>query len=428
MSAPSVAVVGAGAAGLVAAAFAAASGATTTLIERTRDGGRKILISGGGRCNVLPSVLAPERFVTDSPPHLLRAMLRAWPLHEQRNFFEQDLEIPLALEEQSGKLFPRSNRARDVRDGLVAFARAKGVEIQFETTVTDVSRGPGGLTLATSNGDLQFDRVVLATGGLSVPATGSDGIGLTIAQRLGHAMVETYPALAPLLARDEAHASLSGVSLNVRLRVKSGPRGPGSGGLAHGSQGARITESSGGFLFTHRGYSGPSVLDISHLTERGNQPTIRAQWSTLTAADWAAEFDARSASVSAILARHIPARLGERLMKESGIALDRRTSNFTRAERLGLIDRLTAYPLPWSGSEGYKKAEVTGGGVALSGVDPKSLESKTVPGLYLCGEMLDAFGPIGGHNFSWAWATGRAAGLAAAVDRPTMGEQPENDR
>src|SRR5829696_2805708 len=139
MSAPSVAVVGAGAAGLVAAAFAAAAGTKTILLERTKDGGRKILISGGGRCNVLPSALAPERFVTDSAAHLLRNMLRAWPLHEHRGFFENDLQIPLALEEESGKLFPRSNKAKDVRDALVAFARSKGVEIQFDTSVTDLN-------------------------------------------------------------------------------------------------------------------------------------------------------------------------------------------------------------------------------------------------------------------------------------------------
>lgn len=417
----SVAVVGAGAAGLVAASFAAAAGASVTLLERTKDGGRKILISGGGRCNVLPSVLAPERFVTDSPAHLLRGMLRAWPLHEQREFFERDLDIPLALEEESGKLFPRSNRARDIRDGLVAHARARGVEIRFDTTVSDVSRNGSAFTIATSSGDLQFDRVVLATGGLSVPATGSDGTGLTIAQRLGHSMVGTYPALAPLLAKNDVHASLAGVSLNVRLRAKIG---------------ARTVESFGGFLFTHRGYSGPSVLDLSHLTERGQAPVIRAQWSPLTAADWQTEFDARSASVAAILGRHIPARLAEQLMIDAGVLLDRRTSSFTREERIRLIEMLTAYPLPWSGSEGYKKAEVTGGGVALSEVDPKTLESKRVAGLYLCGEMLDAFGPIGGHNFSWAWATGRAAGLGAAVegrtpvgpDRRTSVEPPEHPR
>jgi predicted Rossmann fold flavoprotein len=405
--------VGAGAAGLVAASFAAASGAKTILLERTKDGGRKILVSGGGRCNVLPSALAPERFVSDAPAHLLRSMLRSWPLHEQRAFFERDLEIPLALEEESGKLFPLSNRARDIRDGLVAFAQAKGVEIRFETTVNDLVAIDRGFRIATSTGDLECDAVVLATGGLSVPATGSDGIGLAIATKLGHGMVETYPALAPLLAKDNTHVSLSGVSLDVRLRAKSG---------------SKITESFGGFLFTHRGYSGPSVLDVSHLTERGQSPVIRAQWSTLSAADWESEFEARSLSVSTILARHIPARLAEQLMIEAGVLLDRRTSSFTRSERLRLIDLLTAYPLPWSGNEGYKKAEVTGGGVALSEVDPKSLESKRVPGLYLCGEMLDAFGPIGGHNFSWAWATGRTAGIAAAVDRRTAVARPENDR
>ena len=402
MSAPSVAVIGAGAAGLVAAAFAASAGARVTLIERTKDGGRKILISGGGRCNVLPSTAAADRFVTDSPAHLLRGMLRAWPLHEQRAFFETDLQIPLALEEESGKLFPRSNKAKDVRDALVAFARSKGVEIRFDTTVTDLTVGhppSGGLfTLDTSSGDLNVDRVVIATGGLSVPATGSDGIGLDIARRLGHRMIDTYPALAPLLGSDESHASLSGVSLNVRLRAKIG---------------SKSTETFGGFLFTHRGYSGPSVLDISHLTARGDNPTIRAQWSARTAAEWTTDLDAPSASVSAILARHIPARLGDHLMIEAGLPEDRRTSSLKRSERLALIDALTAYPLPWSGNEGYKKAEVTGGGVALGEVDPKTLESKRVAGLYLCGEMLDAFGPIGGHNFSWAWATGRAAGLAA---------------
>ena len=399
MSKPSVAVIGGGAAGLVAASFAAASGAKTMLLERTKDGGRKILISGGGRCNVLPSVLAPERFVTDSPAHLLRGMLRAWPLHEQREFFERDLNIPLALEEDSGKLFPRSNRARDIRDGLVAYARDNGVEIRFDTTVTDLSGSGAGFTIATSNGDQQCDRIVLATGGLSVPATGSDGLGLAVAQRLGHVMVDTYPALAPLLAKDEVHASLAGVSLNVRLRGRSG---------------SKTIDSVGGFLFTHRGYSGPSVLDISHLTERGAGPTIRAQWSTLSAAEWETEFDARSVSVSTILSRHIPARLAEQLMIEAGVLLDRRTSSFTRSERIRLIEMLTSYALPWSGNEGYKKAEVTGGGVALAEVDPKTLESKRIPGLYLCGEMLDAFGPIGGHNFSWAWATGRAAGLACS--------------
>jgi predicted Rossmann fold flavoprotein len=392
---PSVVVVGAGAAGLVAAAFAAAGGAKVTLIERTKDGGRKILISGGGRCNVLPSVATPERFVTDSPPHLLRAMLRSWPLHEQHAFFEHDLGIPLVLEEESGKLFPRSNRARDVRDALVTFAGARGVDLQFGTTVTNVSRAARGLAVETSGGTIECDRVVLATGGLSVPATGSDGIGLRIAKALGHDLVETYPALAPLLAGDDRHAALSGVSLNVRLRAKDG---------------SQSTETSGGFLFTHRGYSGPSVLDISHVTARGASPAIRVQWAAVGDEELMA---GSGDSVAVILSRHIPARLAEQLMTECGIPFDRRTSSLKRTERVALVNALTSYPLPWSGNEGYKKAEVTGGGISLADVDLKTLESRKVEGLYLCGEMLDAFGPIGGHNFSWAWSTGRAAGLAA---------------
>jgi predicted Rossmann fold flavoprotein len=390
--------VGAGAAGLVAAGFAAAAGATVTLIERTKDGGRKILISGGGRCNVLPSVAAPERFVTNSPPQLLRGMLRAWPLHEQRAFFERDLGVPLEREAESGKLFPRSDRARDVRDALVTFAREKGADLRFGVTVTGLSRGERGFTLDTSSGPLEAGRVILATGGLSVPATGSDGIGLRVAEALGHELVDPYPALTPILAGGAGgnlHAALSGISLNVRLRSRDG---------------AHDIETHGGFLFTHRGYSGPSVLDISHVTARGEMPAIRAQWTAITDDDLMKD---AGDSVAAILARRIPTRLAEQLMTECGVPLDRRTSSLKRSERLALIDALTSYPLPWSGNEGYKKAEVTGGGVALDEVDAKTLESKKVPGLYLCGEMLDAFGPIGGHNFSWAWATGRAAGLAA---------------
>ena len=399
----SVVVVGAGAAGLIAAGFAASQGGRVTLIERTKDGGRKILISGGGRCNVLPSVLAPERFVTESPSHLLRAMLRAWPLHEQRAFFEHDLQIPLALEEESGKLFPRSNRAGDVRDGLLAFAGRHGVETQFNVTVHAVARAAGGFSIDTSSGAINCDRIVLATGGLSVPATGSDGIGLRIARELGHHIVDTYPALTPLLASGGRHASLSGLSVDVRLRARE-----------HN----RAIETHGGFLFTHRGYSGPSVLDISHVTARNETPIIRAQWTSLSADQWNQMLTQKpDTTIAALLSRQVPARLGEQLMIESGIPLDRRTSSLKRTERTAIVEALTAYPLPWTGNEGYKKAEVTGGGVALGEVDTKTLESRKVKGLYLCGEMLDAFGPIGGHNFAWAWATGRAAGLAAGAAR-----------
>jgi hypothetical protein len=390
---PDTVVVGAGAAGIVAAIFASA-GSAVTVIERTRDGGRKILISGGGRCNILPVALQPERFVTESPTHLLRGMLRAWPLAEQREFFERDVGIPLTLEVGTGKLFPVSGRAKDVRDGLIEVARRRGVQFRWDTSLTGLAPSSRGWRVQTTRGEIDARAVVLATGGLSVPKTGSDGTGLDLATRLGHSLHDTYPALTPLLAEPATFASLSGVSLNVRLRAKV--RG-------------KSAEASGGFLFTHRGYSGPGVLDISHVTARGGSPPIRVQWAVLIAD----ELTGRDEGVAAILSRKVPSRLAEQLMRECGVPPDRRTSGLTRDERNLLIEAVTSYALPWSGNEGYKKAEVTGGGVALTAVDPKTLESRTVKGLYLCGEMLDAFGPIGGHNFCWAWSTGRTAGIAA---------------
>jgi hypothetical protein len=406
---PSVVVVGAGAAGLAAAIFAADRG-PVAVIERTRDGGRKILISGGGRCNVLPAALEPDRFVTESPARLLRAMLRAWPLAGQREFFERDVGVPLALEAESAKLFPVSNRARDVRDGLIALARRKGVEFQWDTSLTGLSPAADGWRVGTTGGAIDARAVVLATGGLSVPATGSDGTGLQIAARLGHVVHDTYPALTPLTAEPAPHAALSGLSLPVRLRAKW--------------QG-KVTEATGGFLFTHRGYSGPAVLDVSHVAVRSrmtdgaagaadDRAVLRVAWSTLDPDVWQAELAESVGLAVTAVARRLPRRLAERLLEEAGVPADRRAADLRRGERVALIDALTAYVLPWTGDEGYRKAEVTGGGVSLDDVDPRTLESRRHPGLYLCGEMLDAFGPIGGHNFAWAWATGRSAGLGAA--------------
>lgn len=393
-------VIGAGAAGLMAAIFAARAGRDVLLLERTADGGRKILISGGGRCNVLPSQLAPERFVTDSAPHIMRGLLRSWPLAEQRAFFERDLRVPLVLEE-TGKLFPASNRARDVRDALVQHARDLRVRVQFNTALNALERTNGSWTVQTSAGQVSADRVVLATGGLSVPSTGSDGTGLRLVERLGHRLVTVYPALTPLVASPPVHGDLSGVSLAVALRARSAPAE------------RKVLETSGGFVFTHRGYSGPAVLDVSHVAARSRDAVIRVHWAAVAASAWERLFAQGSALVSTIVASHLPQRLAGRLLHESGVPPDRRASELRRGERIALVGALTAYRLPWTGNEGFKKAEVTGGGVALDEVDSRTLESRRQPGLYLCGEILDAFGPIGGHNFAWAWSTGRLAGLAA---------------
>ena len=401
----------------MAAHFAAAGGARVTVLETTADGGRKILISGGGRCNVLPSVAAPERYVTQSSPRVLRRILRSWPLPEQREFFEERLGLPLRLEPETGKLFPVSNRARDVRDRLVEAARRAGADFRFGVRAEGL-RPPeaegrqwrihlaGGETVAA-------DRVVVATGGLSVPKTGSDGAGFGWMEALGHRVHTPYPALTPLTGPAE-HAELAGVSLEVTLQARGvRPR----------------FSTTGGFLFTHRGYSGPTVLDASHLAilsaRGGGRQALTVRWTDWDEERWDQDLrEARSGLVGPRVADRLPSRLARRLVDEAEVPWDRALARLERDERRRLVSHLAAYTLPWTGDEGYKKAEVTGGGVALDQVDPGTLESRHSPGLYLCGEILDAFGPIGGHNFLWAWATGRAAGRAAAVGRLASDRPP----
>lgn len=401
---PHVIVVGAGAAGFMAAIAARGAGARVTVLESTADGGRKILISGGGRCNVLPADAAPERFVSDSPRTLVRALLGGWPLREQTRFFANEAGVPLALEAESGKLFPASNRAKDVRDGLAAVAAARGVAFRFRSPVSGIRPVNGTWLLDTPGGPVTADRVVLATGGLSVPATGSDGAGLGCVRALGHVVHPTYAALTPLRAVPAVHVGLAGVSLDVAIEAVS----------------ARERASArGGFLFTHRGYSGPSVLDISHVAVRsqwaGAAPaSVRVAWTDLDRAAWTRHLSNARGLVVTAVAAHVPQRLAEALVRESEIAPSRTCTQMRREERERLLECLTSYPLPWTGDEGYRTAEVTGGGVALDEVHRATLESKRAPGLHLCGELLDAFGPIGGHNFNWAWSTGWMAGLGAA--------------
>ncbi|MBK8248995.1 MAG: aminoacetone oxidase family FAD-binding enzyme [Gemmatimonadetes bacterium] len=401
-----VIVVGAGAAGTMAAIFAAASGAETVLVEGTRDGGRKILISGGGRCNVLPMVADESRFVTDSSPHSLRKFLRAWPLHEQRAFFEHTIGIPLVEEVASGKIFPASHKARDIRDGLLNHARACGVGMIMQTRMVDAAPRDGRWLVSLDTGaSLEADALVLATGGRSVPNTGSDGMGLDLLGRLGHVVHPTYAALTPLLDAHGTFADLAGVSLAVSLVAKSD---------------RFVAASSGGFLFTHQGYSGPSVLDVSHVVSRAHRghsgpATVHVQWTTLGDAEWEAALRPHGArTVTGALRAELPDRLAAALLHRAAVDPARQLAELRREEKARIIETLVRGVLPCTGDDGYRKAEVTGGGASLGEVHPRTLESRRHPGLYLCGELLDAFGPIGGYNFLWAWATGRTAGTAAA--------------
>ena len=419
--------IGAGAAGFAAAIFAARSGRShvrsglrVLLLERTRDGGRKILMSGGGRCNVLPSAIEPSQFVTASSPHTLKKLLLSWPLQEQRRFFEEELDLPLALEPETGKLFPVSNKSRDVRDRLRDMAERDGAELRFDSYVTGLEAESRtlGKADATAHPDqaawrirlqggaeIRAARVVIATGGLSVPATGSDGTGLDLVRRLGHTIHDTYPALTPLTAEPHRYAALTGISLPVTIEAP-GPK--------------RKLVTSGGFLFTHKGYSGPAVLNVSHLAvlsrrSGGDPQKIYVRWTTSDGEQWDRILRQGEGTLLGLLRPHLPARLAETLLEVAGIDGRTQRSRLRREERLRLVEALTRHALPWTGDEGYKRAEVTGGGVALNEIDPRTMESRLCPGLFLCGEILDAFGPIGGYNFAWAWATGRAAGLGAAL-------------
>ena len=406
-----VVVIGAGAAGSMAAIFAAATGAHTTLLERTRDGGRKILISGGGRCNVLPMRVDESRFVTDSSPNALRKLLRSWPLAEQVAFFEHELRLPLAEEPESAKYFPLSNRARDVRDGLLAYARRSGATLRMETQVAGFHPFEGGWRVECENAPpVDADALVVATGGLSVPNTGSDGLGLRELARLGHAVHPVYAALTPLTAASSPYAELSGVSLRVTLSARDDAAG-------------RSAEATGGFLFTHHGYSGPAVLDVSHVAVRSRLDStasarVTVKWTELGVAEWEQALRPQaSRTVTGALRAAMPDRLAALLLAQADIPAQRSLAELRRDERKRLIDALVAGVLSWDGDEGYRKAEVTGGGVSLAEVDPRTMESRRHPGLYICGEVLDAFGPIGGYNFFWAWATGRLAGLGASTAR-----------
>jgi predicted Rossmann fold flavoprotein len=401
-----IAVMGAGAAGTMAAIFAASAGADTVLLERTRDGGRKILISGGGRCNILPARVDETRFVTDSSPHTLRNILRSWPLSQQIAFFERELGLRLVEESETAKLFPASNRARDVRDGLLALAARRGARLLLATRVMELAPvGAGWRVEREGAAPLEVDAVVVATGGLSVPNTGSDGRGLAILAALGHTVHPTYAALTPLTAEPAPFGALAGVSLPVTITARDG---------------SRSATASGGFLFTHHGYSGPSVLDISHVAvrsrvEEDGTARVRVRWTALEAADWEEALRPEGTrTVAGALRRELPARLADALADAAGVPGTRALAQLRKAERQRLIETLVQGELPWTGDEGYRKAEVTGGGVSLAEIDPRTMESRRHPGLYICGEVLDAFGPIGGYNFLWAWATGRAAGVGCS--------------
>jgi predicted Rossmann fold flavoprotein len=406
-----VAIVGAGAAGLATAIFTRRFNPSLSVVvlDGARSPGAKILVSGGSRCNVT-NVAVSEHDFWGGPPTIVRRVLRAFPVADTVAFFR---EIGVALhEETGGKLFPDTNRSRDVLDALLHETRRVGAVVSPAARVLDlVPRSAGDrFHVATAAGDLRASRVVLATGGRALPKSGSDGAGYAFALRAGHSLVATTPALAPLLLApdDRVHAEVSGVAHEVELTVR-----------VDGAVAIRLT---GALLWTHFGISGPVVLNASRHWLRAQ---IEGRAAALTAnvcagqpfevvdADW--QQLARTtprASVQTTLAATVPASVAAAFLRHLEIDGSVALAHLSRDDRRRLVGALVEWPLPVVGSRGYTYAEATAGGVTLTEIDARTMASRTCPGLSLVGEILDVDGRIGGFNFQWAWASGRVAGRA----------------
>jgi predicted Rossmann fold flavoprotein len=405
-----VAVVGAGAAGLATAIFIRRfnPACAVVLLDGARKPGAKILVSGGSRCNVTNTVVT-ERDFWGGRSAVIRKVLRAFPVGDTIAFFR---EIGVGLhEEAGGKLFPDTNRARDVLDALLCATDAAGATLVPGRRVLDVERCAGGFRVVTDRGDLGAASVVLATGGQSLPKSGSDGAGFAIAKRLGHTIVPTTPALAPLvLAGRSVHTELSGVSQDVELAV-----------WVDGAVSVRLT---GALLWTHFGVSGPVAMNASRhwlraqLERRQVSITINfrpGQRFESVDSDWLRLASANpKASLQSTLAAMVPASVAAAILRQLGMDGTVSLAHFAREDRRRLSRALVEWLLPVVDSRGYNFAEATAGGVTLAEIEPATMESRVCPGLYCVGEIVDVDGRIGGFNFQWAWSSGFVAGRALA--------------
>jgi hypothetical protein len=409
---PDVVIVGAGAAGLATAIFTRrlAPHLSVTVLDGAARPGAKILVSGGSRCNVTNQTVT-ERDFYGGKRTVVRRVLRALTVEDTIAFFG---EIGVQLHgEEHGKLFPDSNRARDVLDALLGELRARGAELRAGTRATGISTAARGFSVETTAGPIDAERVVLATGGQSLPKSGSDGLGYQLARALGHTIVPTTPALVPLTLAGALHAAVSGVSHDVELSV-----------WIDGSIAERV---NGSLLWTHFGVSGPAVLDASRIWLRARLEgretritvnvvpgstfeTLSARWTALAA-------ERPRASVATVLSTMLPASVAVGLLGAMGLDGGALLAHFPREDRRRLVHGLTEWPLDVTGSRGYTYAEVTAGGVSLDEIDPGTMRSRKCAGLYLVGEILDVDGRIGGFNFQWAWSSAMAAARGLCADR-----------
>lgn len=379
--------------------------------------GAKILVSGGGRCNVTNRVVTAADFCGGSP-HLIKQVLATFPVAHTVAFF-QEIGVEL-YEEDDGKLFPKTNRAPTVLEAMVGEAVRLGVRILPRHRVSNMRRGASGFHIAAGANSLFAGKVVLATGGQSFPKTGSDGSGYRLAEELGHTLVPPTPALVPLVMDGDFHVPLSGISHNVELTVQAAGRKP-----------VRVC---GVLLWTHFGVSGPAVLDVSRHWHRARlEQRDVAMFANLVPGDDPDGLEGRLLALASAqprlqlhnaLARLLPARVADALLGALGIPGTILMAHLPKEFRRHVARALVRWPLPVRDSRGYSHAEVTAGGVPLTEVDARSLGSRKCPGLYFAGEILDVDGRIGGFNFQWAWASAWvvATALARAVkpDGPSV--------
>lgn len=401
-------VVGGGAAGIMAAIEAARRGRRVVLLEKNRRPGLKILISGGGRCNLTTTRSGQdlEAQYGTRRGRFLRHALRSFPPIALRAFIES-AGVPLRAEPLE-KLFPVSEKAKDVLDALLRVCEEAGVTLVREAAASDVVTRGGRFVATTPQGAFTASSVVLATGGLSYPRTGTTGDGYAWCRAFGHTITETFPALAPLLVDEAWVRDLKGVVVDgVDIACVA-------------ADGRETLRRRRPILFTHKGLSGPAAMDLAGDVEeqRGAAqarfdfaPGVHAEQLEREWLAMAKEHGARR--VEALLPRALPERVRAALVAASGASEETTLAALPKSTRRSLLAAVKDLRVAAKKSLGYGAAEVTRGGVALGEVDAKTMESKLQPGLFICGELLDVDGPIGGFNFQAAFATGRLAGLQA---------------
>ncbi|WP_447971824.1 NAD(P)/FAD-dependent oxidoreductase [Nitrospira sp. M1] len=414
-----IAIVGAGAAGLAAAIFTAEArpDLRVVLFDGARSIGAKILVSGGGRCNVTNVQVTSKDF--HAPPRLVERVLKRFTEQDTMRWFES-MGVPLK-QEATGKIFPVSNKARTVLHALLRRCEELGIVIRTQHRIQDIHKTPDHFALETDEGVMTADRIIMATGGKSLPKSGSDGSGWNLMQRLGHTITECDPALVPLvLSESFFHKELSGTSHDVTLTTTS--------------DGRIADRRTGSLLWTHFGVSGPAIMDASRSwikgQAQGSDATLLLSFfpdQTFEEIDrWLideASHDPQKTLV-ALLSKRLPQRVAKTLCTyvatEMTVSANPHTANvefsalpisqLTRTARRMLTHILTGLRLPIERTRGWNFAEVTAGGIPLQEININSMESRKIPGLYAVGEILDCDGRIGGFNFQWAWATGYIAG------------------